>query len=107
MTPTQTLDQVTVFDRCQVDESGCWIWKRPPTKDGYGQIGFVKDGRAINLVAHRFSFLAFRGAIPARMRVCHTCDVRLCVNPDHLFLATHRESMNHAAGKGAFLPGRS
>lgn len=103
-TPALTPDQVTVMDRCRVAENGCWIWRRPPNKDGYGQIGFVENGRAKNLTAHRFSFLAFRGEIPAHLRVSHTCHEPMCVNPEHLFLATHRESMNHAAGIGAFLP---
>ena len=33
--------------------------------------------------------------------VCHHCDHTLCVNPEHLFVGTHRENMNDATAKGS------
>lgn len=40
------------------------------------------------------------GPIPEGMNVCHTCDVTLCVNVQHLFLGTQLENVADCADKG-------
>lgn len=79
-----------------IPESGCWLWTGGANDMGYGSLGI--GGK--KLYAHRASYEWFHGAIPKGMEVCHKCDVPLCVNPDHLFLGTHKENMSDSARKG-------
>lgn len=86
--------------------SGCWNWSGGKTRTGYGQ--FSVNGK--NVTAHRTSWEIHFGKIPHDgsyhgICVCHKCDNRGCVNPDHLFLGTNKENRDDMMSKGRGIKG--
>lgn len=81
--------------------SGCWLWTASVGGGGYGKFG--GKGRTPQ-DAHRASWQMYRGEIPAGLMVLHRCDVRCCVNPNHLFLGTAKENTHDMMAKGRYTP---
>jgi hypothetical protein len=77
----------------------CWEWTGNRIKDGYGTIG-DRDTVCKRVYAHRLSWEIHFGPIPDGLFVCHHCDNRLCVRPDHLFLGTFTDNMQDMVQKG-------
>src|SRR5437660_11986596 len=74
----------------------CWIWQRSIRSSGYWACQF--RGRADN--AHRVAYILAFGEVPPGLSVLHTCDVKLCVKPWHLWAGTQYENMEDMTEKG-------
>lgn len=69
-------------------------------KNGYGDIPRSRGDKSRSALAHRVAYEEYVGPVPDGLLVCHKCDVRHCINPDHLFLGTCRDNMRDCAIKG-------
>lgn len=84
-------------------DTGCWLWEGSKYSNGYGWIKVF--GRVVS--AHRFSHELHNGPIEEGEHILHSCDVKHCVNPDHLRAGTHQENMSEAAARGRMRSGKS
>lgn len=88
--------KIRLQSKIDIAESGCWNIKGATNQSGYGLFYF----RDQQMLAHRASWILFKGEIPIGMYVLHACDNPRCCNPDHLFLGTNKDNMQDMMQKG-------
>ena len=80
-------------ERSEIDQvTGCWLWRGALHPDGYAVAGGMK--------AHRIAFQIANGSTPAGQPICHHCDRRTCVNPEHLYLGTAKSNAADRSRRG-------
>lgn len=92
------------FEKVNKTDS-CWLWTAALNSRDYGSFTYERK----RMSAHRFSYMYFVGELVPGLFVCHSCDVRHCVNPAHLFLGSAQDNHDDMISKGrsAFAKGAS
>lgn len=84
--------------RVAVAPNGCWLWQGEKVAGGYGRLWVA--GR--HVLAHRWSYERFVGAIPAGKQLDHfVCDTPACCNPQHVRPATQRQNWERSRAPSA------
>ncbi len=86
-----------IFDKIMLrvvinHNTGCWEWQGPTSGKGrgggYGRMSL--DGQTV--AVHIVMFTIFFGYIPGKKQIDHKCNNRICCNPDHLQMVTHKQN---------------
>src|SRR4051794_7966590 len=84
------------FWKYAVKSDQCWNWAGPSYPNSYG---YIKNEKGATVAAHRYAYFLAYDFDPSELYVCHHCDNKSCVRPDHLFLGTHLSNMHDMTRK--------
>jgi HNH endonuclease len=89
--------ELVLRDNSHSIPTGCMLWTGFHNRYGYG---IVKRGGK-NFRVHRLAWEFFnKRPIPEGYCICHSCDTRDCINPEHFFLGTKADNNRDRWGKG-------
>jgi len=78
------------------EETSCWNWKFGTFGSGYGE----KTHKGKQIGVHIIAYKLFNGDYDGEgLCVLHTCDNRICMNPDHLMLGTKGDNIRDCVAK--------
>jgi len=66
----------------------CWNWAGATDKDGYGRIGFKRDGKKVMFRSNRLAYFIQNPCDDIQLIIRHTCNNSKCCNPNHLIIGT-------------------
>ncbi len=83
--------------RIKISKNGCWNYTRYKSVKGYGKLSAWGKMH----LAHRVSYIVFRGEIPKGLFLDHLCRNPSCINPNHLEIVTNQENLLRGMGIAA------
>lgn len=99
-------NKCNILANIKISKTDCWEWQKCITPSGYAAVKDLdertqkKGNSQKNILVHRLSYMIFKGEIPKNKFVCHSCDNRVCCNPNHLWLGSHKDNSRDALKKG-------
>lgn len=82
--------------------SPCIFWDGPTSGNGRGG-GYGRTSlNGMTVAVHLVMYSHFYGFIPGNRQVDHLCNQRLCWNPVHLDLVSHKENQKRRIQRGQF-----
>lgn len=85
--PTLTFEETEAKYVMPVPWTGCWLWLGGLMHE-YGSVR--KTALSSRMIpAHRYFYEHYKGPIPKGLEPDHLCNVKSCVNPNHLEAVTH------------------
>lgn len=91
--------KVRLYGNVAKTDGGCWLWQGCVSPNGYGKIKIGPNSFDTHVISWRVASGGI--AVPLGKLVMHQCDVRACINPEHLTVGTQSENMLHASAVGA------
>lgn len=86
-----------IKSRCTITSTGCWLWTGFKSRNGYGESTY----RSRRTFIHRKMLELTQGIKLARLEyACHSCDVKLCCNPEHIWKGDNRLNKKDETAKG-------
>jgi hypothetical protein len=72
----------------------CWLWTAYIKPNGYASF-YPGGGRHVpKTYVHRWAWETKNGPVPNGLEIDHLCNIRHCVNPEHLEVVTRRENLD-------------
>ena len=81
------MDKDTFLSLIKTSE-GCSFWEGAVSTGGYGVLSF----NGCYYLAHKLSYILTKGDVEEGKFVCHKCDNKTCINPNHLYLGSPKDN---------------
>lgn len=87
---------VRITSKCVRDENGCLLWQGLKTWNGYAQDQYRTKTKQLHRVMYQ---IVHNVTLPSNIDVCHSCDVRHCIEPKHLWTGTRKQNVDDMTAK--------